>query len=1000
MLCLKDEYSGYAWVYFLRKKKEAATRIRSFFAFVERQYEVTVKGFRSDRGGEFLHHDFVQWLEELGVTHQLTTPYTPQQNGMCERYNRTLCDRARAMLSAAGLPQRYWEDALRYANWVSNRLPTTHLPKNGPGSPFEALTGRKPDVSFAKVFGCLAHVWVPDEPRLRKKFDPRAELGVFLGVAEDSKGWEFWIPATHTVGRISRNAIFHESKFYRDYSDLARVAGPDPESYVDPFPPGLQLSESRSLPEQSESDQPDLSRRPVADFELYQEDSEAPLPGRVPGEGEISAEAPTQRRDRRVGFHLGPSDPQGEGEREPLRSPPAETVVEPDPGDAALPVVDPGSPDPSESLPVLQEQGEQPSQGESESSSESGESRVGSRELAGDSSPGRASTPPTVVVLREATPRQEARPVRARQPPLRFSPRFSGSHVYKRAGSAAAFLASQPPQRWTVPRSIAEANKSEEADRWYEARTKELQGLEDMGAWELVDPPAGANILRSLWAFALKLNPDNTIERFKARLVIDGSQQKAGIDFEDTFASTAGRTTVRTFFAVSVALGWVVHQLDVSQAFLYGQIDKEVYMYQPPGHRDGTGRVCRLRRSLYGLKQAPRIWSEHLRKTLQDMGFIASVMDPSLYVWCKEGIYVFLLDWVDDILVGSSDPTLIQLVKDGLSARYKMTDLGVVQKYIGMSVYWDREEHSCYLHQAYYCLELLEKFGLVGRKFPDTPLPADFVLFHPWESLSPDGDREPPAELSGLEESPLDTAGRLRYQRIVGSLNYAAHVTRLDIAYAVSQLSRVCQKPRQRHLEAAERCTLYLGGTADWGIRYSRDECCYFLEAYCDANLSPHGETSNMTGMILQLGGGPVSWMAKKQERKSSSTTDSEALAVMTTAQHVVHMRDLLAVFGCTQGWPTPLYNDNTACVAISTEPRAHHRSIQLTRPMGMVRELVHDGYLEPKYMSTSSMPADFLTKRLAREQFEKCRGMAGLTPLPPHVVSLSTAPAAEQGGV
>ena len=107
MLCLKDEYSGYAWVYFLRKKKEAATRIRSFFAFVERQYEVTVKGFRSDRGGEFLHHDFVQWLEELWVTHQLTTPYTPQQNGMCERYNRTLCDRARAMLSAAGLPQRY-----------------------------------------------------------------------------------------------------------------------------------------------------------------------------------------------------------------------------------------------------------------------------------------------------------------------------------------------------------------------------------------------------------------------------------------------------------------------------------------------------------------------------------------------------------------------------------------------------------------------------------------------------------------------------------------------------------------------------------------------------------------------------------------------------------------------------------------------------------------------------------------------------------------------------
>ena len=132
----------------------------------------------------------------------------------------------------------------------------------------------------------------------------------------------------------------------------------------------------------------------------------------------------------------------------------------------------------------------------------------------------------------------------------------------------------------------------------------------------MVDPPPGVNILRSLWTFALKLNPDNTIERFKARLVIDGSQQKEGVDYEDTFASTAGRTTVRTFFAVAIVEGWLVHQIDVSQAFLYGQVDRNVYMRQPPGHSDGTSRVCKLRRSLYGLKQAPRIWSEHLEKTL------------------------------------------------------------------------------------------------------------------------------------------------------------------------------------------------------------------------------------------------------------------------------------------------------------------------------------------------------------------------------------------------
>jgi len=153
-----------------------------------------------------------------------------------------------------------------------------------------------------------------------------------------------------------------------------------------------------------------------------------------------------------------------------------------------------------------------------------------------------------------------------------------------------------------VPKSIVEANRSDEAERWHEARQVELRGLEEMGAWKLVEAPDGANILRSLWTFALKLNPDNTIERFKARLVIDGSQRREGVDYEDTFASTAGRTTVRVFFAMAAIQGWDVRRIDVSKAFLYGEIDRDVYMRQPRATLDGTGRVCKLLRSLYGLE--------------------------------------------------------------------------------------------------------------------------------------------------------------------------------------------------------------------------------------------------------------------------------------------------------------------------------------------------------------------------------------------------------------
>ena len=183
MLLLKDEGTGYAWCRFLRKKKQASQAIRDFFHWAERQH-IRIKGFLSDRGGEFLSEDFVLWLSESGVEHQLTVPYTPQQNGMCERTNRTLCGRARALMRAAGLPKRFWEDALRYTTWCANRTPTKRA--QAAGTPFAALHHRVPDVSRAKVWGCLAHVWVPEHSR--RKLDARAQLGVFLGPCRGHQG--------------------------------------------------------------------------------------------------------------------------------------------------------------------------------------------------------------------------------------------------------------------------------------------------------------------------------------------------------------------------------------------------------------------------------------------------------------------------------------------------------------------------------------------------------------------------------------------------------------------------------------------------------------------------------------------------------------------------------------------------------------------------------------------------------------------------------------------
>ena len=204
-----------------------------------------------------------------------------------------------------------------------------------------------------------------------------------------------------------------------------------------------------------------------------------------------------------------------------------------------------------------------------------------------------------------------------------------------------------------VPKTIKQAAASSFKEEWLEARFRELGRLEEMDTWELVEAPPRANILGTKWVFALKTHPDGTISKHKARLVCQGFGQKEGVDFEETFANTAGKTTIRVFFALVCSLGLKVKQIDVTGAFLYGQADKEIYVRQPPGHDDGTGRVCRLRRALYGLKQAPRIWEETLRASLNGIGFKGSDIDPSLYLAQKDGEMVLLLDFVDDMLIAS-----------------------------------------------------------------------------------------------------------------------------------------------------------------------------------------------------------------------------------------------------------------------------------------------------------------------------------------------------------
>ena len=201
-----DDFSRNTSLYFLKKKSEVFSKFKEYKALVENQTGKKIKVLRSDNGGEFCEKEFKKFCRECGIARQKTTPYTPQQNGVAERMNRSLMEKARSMLSGAGLGQEFWALAVDTACYLKSRSPTLALVDK---TPYEVWFGQKPSVAHVRVFGCEAFVHVPKEKR--SKLDNKAEKCIFVGYKDGIKGYKLWNPVTRKVV-YSRDVVFREVK--------------------------------------------------------------------------------------------------------------------------------------------------------------------------------------------------------------------------------------------------------------------------------------------------------------------------------------------------------------------------------------------------------------------------------------------------------------------------------------------------------------------------------------------------------------------------------------------------------------------------------------------------------------------------------------------------------------------------------------------------------------------------------------------------------------------
>src|ERR1043165_8504330 len=224
-----------------------------------------------------------------------------------------------------------------------------------------------------------------------------------------------------------------------------------------------------------------------------------------------------------------------------------------------------------------------------------------------------------------------------------------------------------------------------------------------------------------MWLFKHKYNSNGQLERYKARLVVNGKSQTVGIDCDETFSPVVKPTTIRTVLSLAVSRSWPIHQLDVKNAFLHGTLNETVYCQQPSGFENSSSPnlVCLLQKSLYGLKQAPRAWFHRFATFIQTIGFLPSKSDSSLIIFQSSEHTAYVLLYVDDIILTASSTTFLHHIISLLNNEFAMTDLGPLNHFLGIVV--SRSPGSLFLSQRQYVIDLLARAGMTDCQPARTP---------------------------------------------------------------------------------------------------------------------------------------------------------------------------------------------------------------------------------------------------------------------------------------
>ena len=556
------------------------------------------------------------------------------------------------------------------------------------------------------------------------------------------------------------------------------------------------------------------------------------------------------------------------------------------------------------------------------------------------------SPPPPVcdldlpIALRKGTRQCTQHPIAHHVSPSRLSPHYQTF--------ALAVLTE------SIPKSYVEALQ---VPAWKAAMDVEYAAFIQRETWTLVPRPTDANVVSCKWVYSLKYNPDGSVARYKARLVARGFSQAYGLDYHETFSPVARLSSIRVLFSIALYQSWSLHQLDVSNAFLYGDLEEKVFMEQPPGYvaQGESSEVCLLKKAIYGLKQSPRAWFHKFSQLLFSYGFVSTVSDPTVLRKRTPRGCVILAVYVDDIIITGSDDAEVAATKVYLAQHFVIRDLSPPRYFLGLEIAYRPGQMS--ICQRKYALDLLDETGMLGCKPAPSPMEQNVDWWDHATAL--------------LEDAGL-------YRRLVGKLIYLT-VTRPDISYAVSVLSQFMQAPRAIHLEGVYRVLAYIKRAPGKGLLYRRHGHLR-IEAYSDSGFAGDKEDrKSHGGYATYVGGNLVTWRSQKQSIVSRSSAEAEYRAMADTTAELLWLRSLLTELGFPPGEPMQMYCDNLAATFIASNATFHMRTKHIEIDCHFIRQYVVNGTICTPHVASSHQLADIFTKALPGPAYETMGSKLGM---------------------